>query len=89
VTIQASSGDTVVGNQISSNVGNGVTIIQAKRLTVGGSVSGDSNTIVTNQGYGVSASGVCTGSVVQSNAIAANGLGNVNLTKSRGMTYIP
>ena len=29
------------------------------------------------------------GSVVQGNQIAANGAGNVNLTKSRGVVYIP
>jgi trimeric autotransporter adhesin len=89
VTIQGSRGDSVVGNQISANKGNGVTIIKAKKLNVGGSAPGAGNQIVSNQGYGVEASGVSTGTVVQANLIAANSQGNVNLTKSRGITYIP
>ncbi len=71
------------------NAGNGVTISRAKRLTVGGSNSGAGNQIIANQGYGIAASGLCTGTVVQANVIAANSLGNVNFTRSRGITYIP
>ena len=44
---------------------------------------------MTNQGYGLYARGGCNGSVVQGNTIAANGQGNVNLTNSRGITYVP
>ena len=89
VMIRASSGNTLLGNEISDSGGNGVTVIRAKRLTIGGSASGAGNAIVTNQGYGVEASGLCTGTVVQANLIASNAQGNVNLTKSRGITYIP
>ena len=81
VIIQASCSDSVLGNQIDSNAGNGVRSFQAMRLTVGGSDSGAGNQIVSNQGYGIAATGVCTGTVVQANLIAANAQGNVNLTK--------
>jgi putative cofactor-binding repeat protein len=33
--------------------------------------------------------GLCAGSVVQGNVIEANAQGNVNLTESRGIEYIP
>jgi hypothetical protein len=79
----------VLGNQISDNGGNGVTIVQATGLDVGGMASGAGNQIVSNQGYGIEAAGQCSGSLIASNMIAANSLGNVNLTKSRGITYIP
>ena len=83
------TGTRVQGNEISSNTGNGVMLVKARRLTIGGSSSGAGNGIVGNQGYGLYAYGVCSGSVVQGNMIAANAQGNVNLTKSRGITYIP
>ena len=89
VIIQNSRGDSVLGNQIADNGGNGVTIIQANGLSVGGSASGPGNQIVSNQVYGIEASGVCSGSLIASNMIAANSQGNVNLTKSRGITYVP
>ena len=58
-------------------------------MTIGGSTPGAGNGIVGNQGYGLYAYGLCTGSVVQGNVIVANATGNVNLTKSHGITYIP
>ena len=39
VIIQGSCNDSVLGDQIADNGGNGVTIIQARRLTVGGVAS--------------------------------------------------
>jgi hypothetical protein len=39
--------------------------------------------------YGLYAVGVCSGSVVEANGIVANAQGNVNLSKSTGITYIP
>ncbi len=89
VIMRSSSGDKVFGNEIMSNAGNGVTIIGSHNATVGASASGSGNEIVTNGGFGLEAAGVCTGTVVQSNMIAANSEGNVNLTKSRGVTYMP
>ena len=89
VTVNGSSNDTLQGNQIGGNAGNGVTVVKARELKVGGSAPGAGNEIVANQGYGLEAAGVCSGSVVQSNLIAGNVKGNVNLSKSRGITYIP
>ena len=87
--VQDSRGDSVVGDQIEDNAGNGVTIIQARRLTVGGSASAAGNQIESNQGYGISAAEVCSGSLIASNVITGNSQGSVNLTRSRGITYIP
>ena len=89
VMIQSSNGNKVRGNEITSNGGNGVTIISSRQVTIGGSASGAGNQIVANQGYGLEASGGCSGTLVQSNEFAANAEGNVNLTNSRGITYIP
>ena len=66
-----------------------MTLDRAQRLTVGGSDPGTGNGIVGNQGFGLYAQGLSTGSLVQGNVIVANATGNVNLTKSRGITYIP
>jgi trimeric autotransporter adhesin len=89
VIVQGSRDDTVEGNQIDDNAGNGVTIIQATRLTVGGSASASGNQIESNLGYGVEAAGLCSGSLIASNVITGNSQGGVNLTKSRGIKYIP
>jgi parallel beta-helix repeat protein len=85
----AVTGTQAEGNQISDNTGNGVTLVSALGVTIGGSSAGAGNQIVSNQGYGVYAAGVNSGSVVQQNIIAANTAGDVNLTNSRGITYIP
>jgi hypothetical protein len=74
-----------------------VMLAEAWRVEIGGNSSGagnqivanPGNQIVSNQGYGLEALGVCTGSVVQGNTIAANTQGNVDLSKSTGVTYIP
>jgi hypothetical protein len=79
----------VHGNTISGNAGSGVMLDNAQRLAIGGSSPGEGNQIVGNQGYGLVALGVCDGALVQANVIAANTQGNVNLTNSRGVIYIP
>jgi parallel beta-helix repeat protein len=91
------TGTQVQNNAISGNARDGVALVKAKKVTIGGNSSGGSsqvvagpgNRIVVNQGYGLYARGDCNGSVVQGNTIAANAQGNVNLTNSRGITYIP
>jgi hypothetical protein len=82
------TGTEAEGNQINSNTSNGVTLAQARRVVIGGSAAGTGNQIVSNQGYGVYAFGISTGSVVQQNVIAENTAGDVNLTKASGITFI-
>ena len=82
-------GTRVQGNAISDNTGDGVMLVNARKLTIGGNSAVNGNGIVSNLGYGLYAFGVCTGSVVQSNVIVANAQGNVNLTKLRGIKYVP
>ncbi len=89
VMMRSSSGNKLSGNEIMSNGGDGVTIIGSRNATVGGIASGAGNQIVSNAGFGVLAAGVCTGTVVQSNMIAVNSEGNVNISKSRGVSYTP
>ncbi len=90
------TGTQVQNNAISGNASDGVALVKAKKVTIGGnsSTSGSQivptqgNKIITNRGYGLYARGKCNGSVVQGNTIAANAQGNVNLSQSRGITYI-
>lgn len=97
VLIQSSKGNTLVGNAISGNTGDGVRLVKARKTTIGGTntgsgsqlAAGQGNRIVVNQGYGLYARGACNGSVVQDNTIAANAQGNVNITNAHGITYIP
>jgi parallel beta-helix repeat protein len=70
-------------NKILYNLGNGVSI----RCSRGDAVIGDE--IVGNQGYGVYAQGECIGTLVRDDVIESNAKGNVNLSKSRGIVYIP
>jgi hypothetical protein len=83
------TGTRVEGNAISDNSGDGVMLRSARGLMIGGSEPLSGNGIVLNQSYGLFAYGLCSGTVVQDNVIVANAMGNVNLTKSRGITYIP
>jgi hypothetical protein len=62
--------------------GNGLSI----RSSRGNSVVG--NEILVNRGYGLFAAGACGGTFVQGNTIQANALGDVDLTRSRGVVYI-
>ena len=83
------TGTQVQGNTITTSGANGVMLDQAKSLMLGGGDAGAGNMIVLNQGFGLFAFGVCTGSVVQANTIVANAQGNVNLINSKGIKYIP
>jgi hypothetical protein len=89
VKLVLSNGDTVTGNDIFSNSGNGLRIQCSRQTTVGTSDPNSGNSIDHNQAYGVLATGVCDGSIIQNSVIVTNGLGNVNLSRARGITYIP
>ena len=75
--------DAALQNTILFSHGNGVTL----RSSRGNALRG--NEIANNQGFGLYALGVCKGSVAQGNVIESNAAGNVDLTKSRGVVYIP
>ncbi|MEO6810234.1 MAG: right-handed parallel beta-helix repeat-containing protein, partial [Isosphaeraceae bacterium] len=72
-----------LGNKILNSVGNGVTI----HSSPGNAILG--NEIAQGQSYGLVALGDCNETVVRANVIESNAEGNVNLTKSRGVVYIP
>jgi trimeric autotransporter adhesin len=82
-------GSRVRGNQITSNAGDGVSLENARNVTIGGFASSEGNRITGNRGFGVFAFGRCNGSLVARNTIAGNANGNVNLSNSRGITFIP
>ncbi len=82
------TGTRVQGNAISGNAYSGVTLIQARNLVIGGSTPGSGNGIAINRGFGLYATGLSTGTRVQGNVIAVNGV-NVDVTKAPGIVYIP
>jgi trimeric autotransporter adhesin len=90
ISLGACTSSTTIGgnapalqNKILNSGGNGVSI----RSSRGNAVLG--NEIADSLGYGLFAEGVCSGSVVRGNTITSNARGDVNLTKSRGIVYIP
>jgi lipocalin len=70
-------GSVVSGSSFSGNVGNGVSLQNARGLTIGGRASGAGNTIVSNGGFGVAATGPFAGSFVVGSEIGDNALGQV------------
>jgi parallel beta-helix repeat protein len=83
------STDTLIqGNTIQSNTGNGVMLVSATRITVGGAASGAGNLIAANGGYGITAGGTCTGSLIQGNTITGNAFGTVNVRKAKGIRVV-
>ena len=70
-------GSVVSGSSFSGNVGNGVSLQNARGLTIGGRTSGAGNTIVSNGGFGVAATGPFAGSFVVGSEIGDNALGQV------------
>jgi hypothetical protein len=82
------SGTRVEGNRIRANGGNGVTLANAQRIMIGGPEAGAGNLIDANGGFGVSASGTCTGSLVQGNLITGNALGTVNVRNAKGIRVV-
>ncbi|MFM7136056.1 MAG: hypothetical protein ACKO1M_03160, partial [Planctomycetota bacterium] len=70
------TGTQIVGNTISQNTVNGVTLTAAQGLTLGGA-GANGNTIIFNGGWGVVATGASNGSRLAENQIANNSSGNV------------
>jgi lipocalin len=70
-------GSVISGSSFSGNVGNGVSLQNARGLTIGGRTSGAGNTIVSNGGFGVAATGPFAGSFVVGSEIGDNALGQV------------
>lgn len=86
--IQASgnlAGTRVQGNTISGNAGNGVVLVAARGITIGGATPHAGNTIHTNGGFGLLASGVSHGSLVQGNGMTGNRMGAVNVKAAKGL----
>ena len=88
-----SSGTVVQGNKIGvnlngvalGNTGNGVTVLYASGVTVGGGSQGQGNTIANNDWNGVLVvdfAGVyATGDVIRGNSISANGMLGIDLSR--------
>lgn len=74
---------TALQNKILNSAGNGVSIFSSRDNAVLG------NEISNNLGYGLFATGVCSGTVVKANTIKSNAKGNVNLTNAHGIVFIP
>jgi hypothetical protein len=87
VTIDGSSGHSILNDTIRDNAGDGVSIHSGRSNQVGSDTAG--NAIVQNGGYGLRAQGVCDGTVVRGNRIVGNASGNVDLSGSRGVVVVP
>jgi hypothetical protein len=83
-----SAGTLVQGNTISGNAGNGVMLVAARGITIGGSATNAGNTIQNNGGFGLLASGISTGSLVQGNTITGNRMGAVNTKPAKGLRVV-
>ena len=86
--VGSAPGTRVQANALSGNAGNGVTLAAAQGVTIGGPGRAG-NGIVGNRDFGLFAFGLSTGTVVQGNTILANPAGDVDLSKSKGIIYIP
>ena len=81
------SGTLIAGNELSENIGNGLTMTSAQGVTIGG-LGADGNAIIFNGGRGISASGTSTGSALAANQISNNALGSMqNLTSLRSQGW--
>lgn len=89
VIVGCASASAIQGNQVVGNAGDGIQLINAQKLLIGGTHPGAGNTIIGNQQYGVSAVGYCGGTRVIRNTINFNAAGNLDLSRSRGILYVP
>ncbi|MEI6240493.1 MAG: lipocalin family protein [Planctomycetia bacterium] len=70
-------GTVISGSSFSGNVGNGVSLDAARGITIGGRATGARNEIISNGGFGVTATGPCRGSLVLGSEIGDNALGQI------------
>ncbi len=82
------TGTRLEGNAIRDNAGSGVVLAAARGISVGGAVVGAGNTITGNGGFGLVASGACSGSVVEGNLLDGNTRGPLNVRRARGLTVV-
>jgi len=82
----------VQGNTISGLKGNGVMLSAVQGITIDGGATGAGNTISKNGasgvGFGINASGLCTGSLVDGNLVSGNKSGHYFTKNARGITVI-
>ena len=71
------SGTVIAGSSFSGNVGHGVALQTARGLTIGSRTAGAGNEIVSNGGYGISATGLCPSSIVVGSELGDNARGQV------------
>lgn len=84
------SGTVVQGNKFNSNQVNGIELVNAQNLLVGGPTPALGNSANDNQiGYGLIAVGNSSGTTVANNVFLRNAAGNVNLTNAKGIKFIP
>ncbi|MFM7184427.1 MAG: lipocalin family protein [Planctomycetota bacterium] len=70
-------GTVIAGNSFNGNVGHGVSLQATRSLTIGGRAPEAGNQIVSNGGFGVTATGPSGGSLVVGSEIGGNALGQV------------
>ncbi len=90
----ANTGSSMQGNQVLQNGLNGVSLTGVTGMLIGGTAAEAANLIQGQfSGWGLYATGVCTGSVVQANTITGNFISgnaaNVDVSSATGITYVP
>jgi hypothetical protein len=89
VTVASSNYNRVTNNVIAANFGSGVVLAAGLNNLIGWPEAEFGNVIVNNFGFGLFALGDCTGSVVRGNTILSNAQGNVDLSRSHGIIFVP
>jgi hypothetical protein len=77
-------GTLVQGNSIGYHLGDGMRLVDARGVTIGGAAPGVGNTISVNLGAGLRAMGDCSGSIAVGNTVSRNLRGNGELPSLRG-----
>jgi parallel beta-helix repeat protein len=80
------AGTRVIGNTFSGNAGSGVMLVNATRITVGGTAAGSGNIITNNRAFGFYAIGTSTGSSAVRNTITGNRV-NVSRSIARSLAF--